>query len=60
MNFNLENIIESTLMLAVFYLFYKVFLKKETFFKMNRMYLMSSLLLAVTIPFLNLTITSPE
>lgn len=56
MNFNLVNIIESTLMLAVFYLFYEIFLKKETFFKINRLYLLSSLLFAVTIPFLNLTI----
>lgn len=56
MSFDILNIIESAITLAIFYLFYKIFLKKETFFKMNRLYLLSSLLFAVTIPFLNINL----
>ncbi|NOQ26913.1 MAG: TonB family protein [Bacteroidales bacterium] len=56
MNFDILNIIESAITLAIFYMFYKIFLKKETFFKMNRLYLLSSLLFAVTIPFLNINL----
>lgn len=56
MNFDILNIIESAITLAIFYLFYTVFLKKETFFKMNRLYLLSSLLFAVTIPFLSINL----
>jgi len=50
------NIIESIITLAIFYAFYKVFLRKETFFKLNRVYLLCSLIFAVTIPFFNITI----
>ena len=53
MSFSILNIIESAITLAIFYLFYRIFLKKETFFKLNRAYLLCSLLFAVTIPFLN-------
>lgn len=53
MNFDFINIVESTIMLAIFYLFFKIFLKKETFFRMNRLYLLFSLSFSVTIPFLN-------
>jgi len=53
MNINFINLIESAIMLAGFYLLYKLVLKKETFFKLNRFYLVSSLLFSITIPFLN-------
>ena len=36
MNFNLINIIESSVMIAILYLFYEVFLKKETFLKIQK------------------------
>ncbi|HAF30175.1 MAG TPA: hypothetical protein DCG75_14130 [Bacteroidales bacterium] len=55
-NFNLINILEASVMMAILYLFYMGFLKKETFFNMNRWYLLSSLLLTVTIPFLNFSV----
>ena len=51
---SLYNILESAIILAIFCLFYKAFLKKETFFKLNRLYLLSSLLFASIIPFLNI------
>ena len=56
MSFDVLNILESAIVLAIFYLFYKIFLRNETFFKMNRLYLLSSLLFAVTIPFLNINL----
>ena len=55
-DFSLYNVLESVIILAIFCLFYKIFLKKETFFKLNRLYLLSSLLFAVTIPFLNVNV----
>ncbi|PLX13510.1 MAG: hypothetical protein C0597_11620 [Marinilabiliales bacterium] len=56
MNLSFINFIESSVMLAFLYLFYELVLKKETFFKMNRLYLITTLLFAVTIPFLNLKV----
>ncbi len=53
---SLYNILESAIILAIFCLFYKAFLKKETFFKLNRLYLLSSLLFASIIPFLNINV----
>jgi bla regulator protein blaR1 len=53
---SLYNVLESAIILAIFSLFYKAFLKKETFFKLNRLYLLSSLLFAVIIPFLNINV----
>jgi bla regulator protein blaR1 len=53
---SLFNILESAIILAIFCLFYKAFLKKETFFKLNRLYLISSLLFASIIPFLNVNV----
>lgn len=58
MNFNLINIIESAIMLAVFCLFYNLILKKETFFKLNRLYLIGSLVVSITVPFLNVDLFS--
>jgi len=56
MEFNLTNIVESATTLAIFYVFYKRFLKKETFHKMNRIYLLTTLLFAVSIPFFSFTL----
>jgi TonB family protein len=47
-------IIEVTICWIIFYLFYKLFLQKETFFKANRIYLVSSLLIGLVIPFVKL------
>jgi len=58
MNISIINIIESAIMLAVFYLLYNLTLKKETFFKLNRLYLISSLIFSIIIPFLNFDLFS--
>lgn len=54
MSLNLLNILESIITLSIFYVFYMILLRKETFFKLNRIYLLSSLIFAVTIPFLDI------
>jgi len=52
---SLYNVLESAIILAIFGLFYKAFLQKETFFKLNRLYLLSTLLFATTVPFFNIS-----
>lgn len=50
-------ILQSGLCLAVFYLIYELFLKRETYFQLNRIFLVSGLLLSFLIPVF--PITSP-
>ena len=45
----------SSISLALFYLFYLLLLKQETFFLLNRIYLLSSLCLSMVIPLLDLS-----
>jgi len=45
--------------LAIFYGFYWFFLRKETFFQLNRVYLIGSTLLSFIIPFLDLGMFKP-
>lgn len=54
MSFILINIIESSITLALLFLIYKYFLSNETFFRLNRIYLLSSLLFSITVPFISL------
>ncbi len=49
---------ESGLSLAVLFTIYWVFLKKDTYFNRNRLYLSLSVLLALIIPLLNIPITT--
>ncbi|MCB2194393.1 MAG: M56 family metallopeptidase [Bacteroidetes bacterium] len=56
MNLIWINIMESSITMAMFFLIYKAFLSKETFFRLNRVYLLSALLFSVTIPFISLNI----
>ena len=56
MNINFINIIESVVTLALFYLFYQMFLKNETFHQLNRIYLITTILFAVSVPFFQLNI----
>ncbi len=52
---------QSGISIAVFYLFYWALLRKETWFSLNRTLLFGSLLLAITIPFVRITLhTSPQ
>lgn len=48
-------LLESALALALFYGAYTLFLKKETYFHMNRFYLISSLVLSFILPAIRLT-----
>lgn len=45
--------------LAVFYTFYHFLLRKETFFRLNRYYLLSGLLLSFTLPLISIPIGLP-
>lgn len=48
---------ESGISLSVLYIFYWLLLRKETYFSLNRIILVSTLLLALVIPFIRITIT---
>jgi TonB family protein len=48
---------ESGISLSVLYVFYWFLLRKETYFSLNRIILVSTLLLALIIPFIRITIT---
>ncbi|MFK7949285.1 MAG: TonB family protein [Saprospiraceae bacterium] len=54
----MEYILEVTLCWLFFYGFYYAFLRKETFFRVNRIYLISSLILGLIIP--KITFSSPQ
>ncbi len=51
-------LIESGISLAVFYLIYLVFLRKDTFFNRNRTFLTVSILLSVIIPLIRIPLSS--
>jgi beta-lactamase regulating signal transducer with metallopeptidase domain len=55
MNPFLHYVLEAGVCLAFFYSIYWLFLKKETYFHLNRAYLVSSLLLSFIIPALNIS-----
>jgi len=58
----LRYVLESGVCLALFFLIYRVFLRNETYFLLNRFFLVSALLLSFIIPGLNITspfISSP-
>ncbi|RZK23454.1 MAG: hypothetical protein EOO43_08450, partial [Flavobacterium sp.] len=49
-------LLESNLYLAIFYGFYLLFLQKETFYGLNRVYLISSTIFSFLVPFLQVGI----
>jgi hypothetical protein len=51
-------LLESNLYLAIFYGFYLIFLQKETFYSLNRGYLISSTIFSFLVPFLQIGILS--
>ena len=51
---------ESGLCLSLFYLGYVIFFRKETYFTFNRIYLMASMVLALTLPLLPIQIKVTE
>ena len=50
--------LESAIVLALVYLFYRAFLRNETFFTLNRFVLLGSLPLAFTLPLLDISVGS--
>lgn len=58
---NLVNfIIESGISLALLSLIYLLFLRKETFFRLNRLFLLFSILFSVILPFLHFRVYTPQ
>jgi len=53
-----QYLVESSFCLAIFYLFYMLFLKKETYFQFNRFYLIGTALLSLLIPIVNVDFNS--
>ncbi len=53
-----QYLLESSFCLVVFYLFYSLFLKRETYFQFNRLYLISTSILSLLIPVLNVDFNS--
>ncbi|MEM1124345.1 MAG: M56 family metallopeptidase, partial [Bacteroidota bacterium] len=50
-----QYLIESSFCLLIFYGFYALFLRKETFFQLNRAYLVATPIFALSIPLLNIS-----
>lgn len=51
-------IIKTTSILFILLAYYKLFLRKQTFFRLNRLYLISSLLIAIVTPFISIKISA--
>ena len=60
MNSLVNFILESGVSLALLSLIYVFFLRKETFFKINRLFLLGSLLFSVILPLIKLRILNPQ
>jgi TonB family protein len=60
MNSAVNYIIESGVSLALLSLIYAVFLRKETFFKINRWFLLGSVMFSVVLPILKFRVFSPK
>ncbi len=60
MNNAVNFIIESGVSLSVFALIFILFLRRETFFKLNRLFLLSSILFSVVLPFLKFRIYNTD
>ena len=53
-------ILKSSVCLALFYLFYRLLLSKETFHRFNRLALLGLLVLSCVVPFMEVTIQEPS
>lgn len=47
-------LVEASVYITAFYLFYRLFLAKDTFFRTNRVFLLSSLVISISVPLLNI------
>lgn len=60
MNSAVNFIIESGISLAMLAIIYILFLRRDTFFRVNRLFLLGAILFSVILPFLKLRILSPQ
>lgn len=60
MNSAVNFILESGVSLSLLALIYVLFLRKETFFKLNRFFLLGAIIFSVLLPFLKFRIFSPQ
>jgi TonB family protein len=60
MNSTVNFILESGISLSLLAVIYVAFLRKETFFRLNRLFLLGSLLFSVMLPFLKFRIYEPQ
>jgi len=60
MNNMVNFIIESGISLSVLAVIYLLFLRKETFFRLNRLFLLFSILFSVILPFLHFRVYAPK
>lgn len=60
MNYAINFLVESGISLAVFSLIYILFLRKETFFRLNRIFLLVSVAFSMLLPFLHLKVYEPK
>ena len=60
MNSTVNFILESGISLSLLATIYVVFLRKETFFRLNRIFLLGSLLFSVILPFLKFKVYDPQ
>ena len=60
MNSPVNFLLESGVSLAFFSLVYVLFLRKETFFRMNRFFLLASIVFSIILPFLKLRVYDPK
>ncbi|RKY66860.1 MAG: hypothetical protein DRP97_07820, partial [Candidatus Latescibacterota bacterium] len=59
MNAFVAYFLKTAVTLAVFYLFYRFFLRKETFFRFNRYYFLGSIVIALLIPLFDVSFLLP-
>lgn len=55
----LTYIIKSSIVLAILYLYYLLVLRRQTLFTVNRFYLLSTLFVAVILPFIRIDLSAP-
>src|SRR5210317_158169 len=53
-------LLETGICLSLLYLAYWLFLRKETYFNFNRLFLVGSILLALAVPLFHLSISIPQ
>lgn len=60
MNSTVNFILESGISLSLLVTIYVIFLRKETFFRLNRLFLLGSLIFSIVLPFLKFRVHEPQ